>query len=167
MRQARKWKTRSKLDFRLLRTLFSASLSKERKAHLADVPLSVAELHDVAETISELAGTATTCIFRAASRAVAESVRRSLPGMLVGTARIYVLSSWQGRPPALSLFHLRTRSFEDLPANLSPYSAVASRGGDLFVLTAEDHAGNSGTAWSKPSLAQIRNEPKTYGGLRK
>lgn len=150
-----KWKTRSKFDLRLLRTLFSSKLSTERKAHLVDVPLSVVELHDVAQTVSHMAGTAATCIFRAASRAVAESVRRSLPGLLAGTARIYVLCSWQGRPPALSLFHPRTRTFDDLPAPLSPYSAVASRRGDLFVLTAEDHVGNSGTAWSKPRFLRF------------
>jgi len=150
-----KWKTRSKFDLRLLRTLFSSKLSTERKAHLVDVPLSVLELHDVAQTVSHMAGTTVTCIFRAASRAVAESVRRSLPGLLASTARIYVSCSWQGRPPALSLFHPRTRTFDDLTAPLSPYSALASRRGDLFVLTAEDHVGNSGTAWSKPRFLRF------------
>ena len=147
-----KWRTRSKFDLRLLRTLFSASLPAGRKAHLADVPLSTVELHDVAQTVSLMAGATATCAFRAASRAVAESVRRSLPGLLTNTARLYILSCWQGRQPALALFYPSTWTFEDLSAPLSSYSAIASRGGKLFVLTTEDHVGSSGTAWSKPQL---------------
>ena len=157
---AGKWKTHGKLDLRLLRTLFSSSLSSERRKRLVGIPLSVVELHDVAQTVSEMVGAASTCVFRAASRAVAESVRRSLAYLLTCTSRIYVLSCWQGRTPALSLFHPHTHTFEDFEAPLSSYSAVASRGGNLFVLTAEDWAMTTSPDLS-PNGGSLEDCPRT------
>ncbi|CAK9019525.1 Uncharacterized protein SCF082_LOCUS14562 [Durusdinium trenchii] len=125
------WKTPSKVDLRLLRSLVNRTISPEMR----EIPLCVVELPGVSRQISQAVGFVGSRSFRAASRSVAQTIQQTLPGLL-WCSKIYVLSAWNGRPEALSIFCPSSSRFEKVPLlkHLDPYYAVASRAGNLYVL---------------------------------
>ncbi|CAJ1375894.1 unnamed protein product [Effrenium voratum] len=139
------WKT-PKVDLRLLRTLLDQTLPAE-KAHLVDAPLSVIELQEVAVPLLLAAGCTCCLALSAGSRQLRTAARQAMP-QLRATAKVYVLSAWNSRPPSLSVFCPRSCSFEPVPlCPLGSYYAVASRRSDLYILTAGQDAASAGTAW--------------------
>lgn len=137
------WKTPSKVDLRLVRL----HRSKDVGARLADVPLSVLELSEVARGVSTAVGLVGSSCFRMTSRSVAQTVQQTLPGLL-SSSKIYVLSAWKDRPETLSLFSPKTCTFQKVPLwPLDPYYAVASRGGNLYILMSGEDPATAGTRW--------------------
>ena len=135
------WKTPSKVDLRLIR------INRKTGARLADIPLSVVELAEVAQSISSSVGLVGTSHFRVASRTVARTIQKTLPGLL-SSSRIYVLSAWKDRSEVLSLFNPSDGTFEKVPMGpVDPYYAVASRGGNLYILMSGEDPSSAGIQW--------------------
>ncbi|CAK9019509.1 Kelch domain-containing protein 8B [Durusdinium trenchii] len=164
------WKTPSKVDLRLLRSLVNRTISPEMRARLAEIPLCVVELPGVSRQISQAVGFVGSRSFRAASRSVAQTIQQTLPGLL-WCSKIYVLSAWNGRPEALSIFCPSSSRFEKVPLlkHLDPYYAVASRAGNLYVLMSGEDPVKAGIEWRssfhcwQPAHGQWRRLPSRPG----
>ncbi|CAK9073251.1 unnamed protein product [Durusdinium trenchii] len=185
------WKTPSKVDLRLLRSLVNRTISPEMR----EIPLCVVELPGVSRQISQAVGFVGSRSFRAASRSVAQkhgqgsgedsngnsswpswpvavdlTIQQTLPGLL-WCSKIYVLSAWNGRPEALSIFCPSSSRFEKVPLlkHLDPYYAVASRAGNLYVLMSGEDPVKAGIEWRssfhcwQPAHGQWRRLPSRPG----
>eukprot|EP00913_Durusdinium_trenchii_P018236 g17133.t1 len=143
-----------------------------------EIPLCVVELPGVSRQISQAVGFVGSRSFRAASRSVAQkhgqaglrTIQQTLPGLL-WCSKIYVLSAWNGRPEALSIFCPSSSRFEKVPLlkHLDPYYAVASRAGNLYVLMSGEDPVKAGIEWRssfhcwQPAHGQWRRLPSRPG----